>query len=341
MSGSVRIAAKAWGDLRFKTLARLCNFADEKHALIMCAQIWAWQTENYSPDNPTYVVDAEIIESALGDGGATAMVKARLADEIADGIATGYRIRGCEGEIEWLYKLRKASRKGGEATKRSWEHKREPAGIANGHAAGKPSDRPSPSPLTPTLTLPPEKKNSLAPAHAIPPRTEQTPVPSPNGHEDPEHAARRRLESSEGRRPSWHERVVDRTYAFAREQQQVVAKAAGKPNTAAWPPQAGRSTRGDMEKCIDELASSGIVDEAEVDARMRHRVEIAAAEATRVGGPGLSFYTNVHLWDLKLKQFQRAMDTEVDVAAQPRAGPRGNGSPVNPNDQPRGIKLLP
>jgi hypothetical protein len=136
MTAPVRIDAAAWGDLRFATLARLCGFADAEHALIKCAKIWSWQTEHYTPDSPTYVVDVEIVESALGAGGAEALVRARLAEEGPDGL----RIRGSNGRIEWLWKSRNASARGGEATKRKHENKGRPDGL--------PAARPEPGPKT-------------------------------------------------------------------------------------------------------------------------------------------------------------------------------------------------
>lgn len=114
MSARVTIDREAWTDPAFITLARLLGLTDSDHALIKCARIWAWQTDNYTPDNPTYVVDQDTIEAFLGPGGAQAMVRAKLADEEPD----GFFIRGSVGRIEWLYPRRAASQKGGEATKR-------------------------------------------------------------------------------------------------------------------------------------------------------------------------------------------------------------------------------
>lgn len=146
MTAPVRIDAAAWGDLRFATLARLCGFADAEHALIKCAKIWAWQTEHYTDELPTYVVDPDIVESALGPGGAGHMVRARLADSGPDGL----RIRGSEGRIEWLSKKRRASKCGGEATRRKHADQTGPVGLP----VAQPQPVPQTGPTLGALTLP-------------------------------------------------------------------------------------------------------------------------------------------------------------------------------------------
>lgn len=154
MTAPVRIEACAWGDLRFATLARLCGFADAEHALIKVSKIWSWQTEHYKPDAPTYVVDAEIIESALGELGAERMVRARLAEATPDGL----RIKGSEGRIEWLFKSRRASAAGGEATKRKHENKRGQDGLPAATPDARPGPQLTPGPLSPDL--PPDPSGS-------------------------------------------------------------------------------------------------------------------------------------------------------------------------------------
>ncbi len=158
MTASVRIENEAWGDLRFATLARLCGLADAEHALIRCARIWSWQTEHYTDTDPTYVVDEDIIISALGPAGPAAMVRARLAEQEP----IGFRIRGSEGRIEWLWAKRKASAKGGEAMKRKHRHKKEPIGLPAGSPSAGPNTEPNPSPLTLALTLPEERETTRA-----------------------------------------------------------------------------------------------------------------------------------------------------------------------------------
>lgn len=152
MTAPVRIDASAWGDLRFATLARLCGFADADHALIKCSKIWSWQTEHYTDAQPTYVVEVELVESALGPGGAGHLVRARLAEEGPDGL----RIRGSRGRIEWLFKARRASKQGGDATKRKHENKTWPDGLPSGVSSAGPETG-----LTPgDLTLSPDPSSS-------------------------------------------------------------------------------------------------------------------------------------------------------------------------------------
>lgn len=164
MTAPVRIDASAWGDLRFATLARLCGFAEADHALIKVAKIWSWQTEHYTDESPTYVVDVDIVESALGPGGADHLVRARLAEAGPDGL----RIRGSRGRIEWLWNNRKASARGGEATRRKHADKGRPTGQPPARPEPMPSAGPNPGPLVPDLAPVQESQNSLA-ARAIPP----------------------------------------------------------------------------------------------------------------------------------------------------------------------------
>lgn len=108
----IRLDGDAFGDPRFARLAKLLGMPDgDGHfALIKVALIWAWQTEHYSPDEPCFVVPADVIEMALGDAGPAAMVRAKLADETP----SGYRIRGATHErIGWLYRSRERGTKGG------------------------------------------------------------------------------------------------------------------------------------------------------------------------------------------------------------------------------------
>lgn len=145
MSARVNIEAEAWADLRYETLARLLKLADAHHALIRCARIWAWQTEHFAEDQPTYVVDRDTVDSALGvEGGADAMVRARLAEEVPE----GYRIKGSKGRIEWLHRNRangERSRASATAKRKADDKQRAPAPA--------PASAP-PGPLTPALDLP-------------------------------------------------------------------------------------------------------------------------------------------------------------------------------------------
>lgn len=170
MSAPVRIEAEAWTDLRFATLARLLGLADANHALIRTARLWSWQAEHFTPEAPTYVVDLDTIESALGAGGAAAaLVRSRLAEEVPD----GFRIRGARGRIEWLHQRREAARAGGEATRRKHGYTEEPLGPPVARPSGEPNRGPLVPALVPALVPDPEKISPSA--RAIPP----TPVPTP------------------------------------------------------------------------------------------------------------------------------------------------------------------
>lgn len=76
-------------------------------------RLWSWQTEHYTDDAPTYVVDRVTIVGMFKLTGAPdALVDVGLA-EPRDG---GFYIKGTEGEIEWLWNIRKAGQKGGKAS---------------------------------------------------------------------------------------------------------------------------------------------------------------------------------------------------------------------------------
>jgi hypothetical protein len=107
----ISIEAGAWTDPRFAMLARYLGLADAEHALIRCARVWAWQTERFTPDVPTYVVTAELLETLMGPGSPAALVRAGLAEEMPE----GFRIRGSEGRIEWLANRRRSAVMGGRA----------------------------------------------------------------------------------------------------------------------------------------------------------------------------------------------------------------------------------
>lgn len=195
MTAAVRIEASEWGELRYVTLARLMGLADADHALIKAARIRAWQTEHYTPEAPTYVVDPDIVESALGAGGAAALVRARLAAEHPDGL----HILDSEGRVEWLWQRRQASAKGGEATARKARAGSKPAPapqVSRSASFGDPRDNdrpagpghsqpepgPVPGPKPSPLTLLPEEED-LSLSSAIPPSlspAQQPATPAPD-----------------------------------------------------------------------------------------------------------------------------------------------------------------
>lgn len=127
MTAAVRIDSGAWDDWRFKALASLVGLADADHAIAKMAKVWAWQTERYSPESPTYVVSALLVETLVAPGAAAAVVRVELAEEVPEGL----RIRGAMGRIEWKWKTLQKARNGGAATSRKWASK--PPGVTPSH----------------------------------------------------------------------------------------------------------------------------------------------------------------------------------------------------------------
>ena len=149
---AVRLDADAFGDPRIEYLAKLAGYS-EYEALGRLA--WLWR---YCTARQLYALEPAIIESHLAIE-ADALVKAGLGEHSFDG---RIRIRGTEGRIEWLAKLRVNSKAGGAATQNKWklenEAKRRPEGQPNegqtlGQTEAKARPEEGPLTLTPTLTL--------------------------------------------------------------------------------------------------------------------------------------------------------------------------------------------
>lgn len=301
MTAPVRIEACAWGDLRFATLARLCGFADAEHALIKVSKIWSWQTEHYTPDAPTYVVDAEIIESALGELGAERMVRARLAEATPDGL----RIKGSKDRIEWLWKSRRASAAGGEATKRKHANKGGPDGLA---AAG-PGTTPEAGPrtgLTPgALTLSPDL--------------------SPDPSSQITHTRVRERHPAAGG-------IARRTWDYGLKVRGELA--ASNVNVPPWALQHGPDHSGwtALLDRVCELLVDSTPDQAELVCR--NRIDVAAAKA-RSDGEG-HWFSNTSLFTRNsfehwahqdVKQFIRKPSPQPQKPNGPRSGAIGSATP--------------
>lgn len=303
MTAPVRIETKAWGDVRFTTLARLLGLADNHHALIKTALLWAWQAENFSPESPTYVVDQDTVESVLGPGAGAALVRAKLAEEVPE----GFRICGAEGRIEWLWNARVAGRAGAEATKRKHANKRGPAGPGSPPAT---LNR-TPGPLT--LSLAPEEEDHT-PAGA---REGQSPAPpplppEPLGTREPV-APRRNPDVRRGKLAS---EALNYT---ARTQQQL--KAEGIDPTA---PNIGVTPNGldyGWQQLLDRTQELLNTDPDTVAEVLKRRVDVAAAEARR--DRTLRWFTTAALWTAKSFAIGASMSPEQ--ASAPRAGPQGSG----------------
>jgi hypothetical protein len=133
---NVTILARAWSDLRFVRLARFLELGHAADALARCARLWAYQTSLFTPAAPTYAVDADTIEDAIGvQGAAGALVRADLAEEVPgpDG-RTIYRVKGTAGMIEWLANRRRSAPLGAAARKRG--NTTHPPGMPAGQPDG-------------------------------------------------------------------------------------------------------------------------------------------------------------------------------------------------------------
>lgn len=313
MTAPVRIDASAWGDLRFATLARLCGFADAEHALIKCAKIWSWQTEHYTEDSPTYVVDPDLVESALGPGGALHLVRARLAEEGPSGL----RIRGSTGRIEWLFKKRNASRSGGEATKRKHADERGPAGLPLAPVQAGPAPRPQTGPNPGPLSLPPDQISDTRPPRAI-----VQPV-------------------TWAQRKAWWDAMLA---AHDRLRRPSGLRGAIKPNT----PDLAKHPNEQMLAACERFLREGGYDADAIDAKMRHVVLVHEAEAERLGH--LDFFKPALIWDVSQPdRFPRKVDTPLEEAKRAgpksRAGPRRAGELIGAapprSDHPDNPNLIP
>lgn len=155
---SVRIEDEAFSDVRYLILAAKAGLADADHARGKMALLWRQCTMA-----STYVLDEAVVLAVLGPNGVTALVASRLGEETPDGI----RIKGTEGRIEWLARLRENGAKGGR--KRADADKQQASGSAPGSASGSLEETKSqatPNPLSLALAPSPQKKKAEPP---IPP----------------------------------------------------------------------------------------------------------------------------------------------------------------------------
>ena len=124
MAASVRIEDEAFSDGRYAELAEYAGLADADHARGKMAQLWRQCTLE-----KRYTVSAFLVRQYLGPAGVSAIVRARLGEQLADDTV---RIRGTKGRIEWLEKLRKNGRKGGRPAK----YQKKPSGYSGGSPSG-------------------------------------------------------------------------------------------------------------------------------------------------------------------------------------------------------------
>lgn len=327
MSAPVRIEAKAWSDPRYATLARILGYSDPDLALIKCARIWSWQTEAYTADQPTYVVDEDTIVSILGEGGPAALVRARLADETPE----GYRMRGAEGRIEWCEDLTSKRQRAGRA--RAEKARRDAAGrlIGSKNGSGEyghPAHAGCAGPA-PTSTPPAQ---SSAP----------TPDPAPD-HEDrllpPARAREVSSPQPAAQAPvsSWHQRKGWWDAMLAADAR---IKAAGiEPNAPELPKSPAGVHERNLVDCARMFGES--YGPEHVDAKMRHVVLVAEADAIREGHR--RWFKPSTMW--KPENAARAADMAIGESRTPtkneRAGPApsartGRVEPSKPEEYPSG-----
>lgn len=146
---SVRIEDDAFGDLRYETLAQVAGLADADHARGKMARMWRQCTAER-----IYILTEAEVCAVLGPRGVSAIIAARLGDQVSRGI----RIRGTKGRIEWLANLRENGKKGGRPRKANKETRQKPSGFGE-------SNPPSPSPSHSPVSAPaPVQGSEIAPA---------------------------------------------------------------------------------------------------------------------------------------------------------------------------------
>lgn len=118
MSAPVRRESKVSSDPRYATLALLLGLADADHATGKMLRLYAWQTENYTDESPTYSVHRSIIIGIFQRiDSPERLVDADLAELEADG---RFRIKGGRDDrgrsrIDWLWREREQRRAAGKA----------------------------------------------------------------------------------------------------------------------------------------------------------------------------------------------------------------------------------
>lgn len=106
---AVRIEEEAFGDERYDDLAAAAGLADADHARGKMARLWRQCTLE-----GTYALHRITVERVLGPKAIEALTFARLGELLDDGRV---RVRGTEGRIEWLEKVRAGGKKGGRPRK--------------------------------------------------------------------------------------------------------------------------------------------------------------------------------------------------------------------------------
>lgn len=153
---------------KFRRLAKLLGLADADHARGKCEHLWLACTRRGETDLPQWLV-----EEVLGERGPAALVDAELARWTSgrgDSKTRRMRISGARKHCTWLASKTEQSSKGGKA-------RASQASRVGGKFVQNPTSPNQPSDSDPISDPIPEDQN-LSLAHAIPPSTEPTPLPS-------------------------------------------------------------------------------------------------------------------------------------------------------------------
>jgi hypothetical protein len=347
------IEAKAWTDIRFATLARLLELADADHAIIRTARLWSWQTEHYTPEAPTYVVDVDTIESTLGVvGAAAALVRARLAEETPD----GYRICGTVGRIEWLWKKKQSSILGGEATKSKHSNRSRPIGLPSGQPSGPPlasngeqdcETGPIGLPCGQTIGRPDGRLSSLlsgeelSPERAIPPNTELAPTMPGLPEPAPPPILPGSIARAEARR-----RLIGAAWQLAGDAFRELGREGIDPTAPdAWSgmPSAGSEGMKRLMAVVDLLLVGDEPDADRALAVIANRIAVAKAEGRAKSPPTRRWMTPMAIWSSVAFENAATISPEQVHATTPagqRAGPRRSAERASDEPPRRQLKTL-
>lgn len=150
MAASVRIEDEAFSDERYEDLAQFAGLTDADHARGKMARIWRQCTIE-----GTHTIANHLVIRVLGTNGIDALVRSRLGEKISE---THVRVRGTEGRIEWLKRLRENGNKGGRPKGSSTK----PSGSVGGKPSGSKSNNPpAPAPVTAPTSSDPSLRDAL------------------------------------------------------------------------------------------------------------------------------------------------------------------------------------
>lgn len=200
--------------------------------------------------------------------------------------------------------------------------------------------RPAPAPTT---------RQDLAREQQAPIR-EREPAPGEQPQASRESPVSREVEKPETsveRRPvapivppgesAWHRR--QRWWGAMLEADARIRAAGIEPNAPALPKAPAGTNESNMGRCERQLLDGGATLD-EVDAKMRHIVLVAEAEALRPDNRSRRWFKPALIWDPE--RAARAVDTSLEEASRPRSTPRGSpASPAAASRKPRPERTPP